>query len=339
MVVLSKFQIPELETPKDAREYRQWRGQIMANVTSIPGYLVRFNVAFGAIPVVPVAMPGGVPGQEMATSEGCLFAAIYGSLRGSPLQIITQRGITHIPGLMDTLDSEFNRLEQIDLSTSVARFYGDRFDGKSCLRTWISEKYSLVLECHASIPAGAARNAAMMYATTMLMPQQFDEITVRGRTEAGCTWEMMRSRLIDFDKANPASKREKQAREIAAIARNAANEVVRANLAANPGSVGGSTSLGAPPPANPTDDQDYVSANYAGEDGTFRGMCHNCKTYCGYTAKYCPNPKKGAGKKGVKKGNDKPWKGAGKHGKGGKHGKHGKGGKGNAGKGKGGKRR
>ena len=316
MVVISRFSIQEIDDPT-AQNYREWRGQLQASTTSIPGYLPLHNTAMlgagglGAGPPIAVVYPGGVAGAEMRTSVGILFAAAYGALKGNALRIISQQPVATIEFLIFSLDDEFDRQQAIDENTSMADFYREKYDeSKMEVRMWISEKYQKMLLCPNLIPVGA-RNGAMMFALTMLMPSAFDEVCNRARTEAGLAWQDVRDRLIDYDKANPRARREQQNRALVAQITNRVEQAMTARTVQDPPA---DPPAGGDPPAirDPPAIDDRRERGYLAQQ--FYGTCHKCKKW-GHSAKFCKDKnvrkdfdkggKKGGGKKGKGRGTGK----------------------------------
>ena len=277
-----------------------------AQMASIVGFLPLYQAARAGDPNTDIVWPGGAPGVAMNRSVAKLYAAVMTALKGAALRIVVQLNANNILTVMRTLEGEFLRNQVIDQNINVSDFYGTRFDdSKYELRDWINRKYAILLECPQLIPV-AGRNAAMTYALTSLMPEAFDEVVNRCRTEAGLQWQDIRDRLIDWDRSNPKAKREKQNKALLSQvqALNARLENVEKSPNKNK-----SAELVCVPNPTPTDPA-AVQANIAQQ---FWGTCHKCKKW-GHSARYCTV-------KGVRKTDDKP----GKNGKGGKKGK-GKGG-------------
>ena len=231
MVVISRFTVQDLDDPTP-QQYREWKGQLVASITSIPNYLAVHNTAMagagggGGPPIAPVFLG---PGQDMGTSVGVLFAAAYAAMRGNAPRLVTQHAVTSVEQLIYALGDEFDRRHTIDENTAMAEFNQERFDDtKMELRQWISQKYQKMLLCPNLIPA-AARNGSMIYALTMLLPPAFDEVCNRARVEQGLTWQDVRDRLVDYDKACPKAKREQQNRALVAqITNSVTNRVEQA---------------------------------------------------------------------------------------------------------------
>ncbi len=304
MTVINKFEIPTLSNPS-AAEFRQWRGQATASMSSIPDYKPLYDVSYAALPgaILPIAYPVGVAGQHMRASEGILYANMYGVMRDQALATITRANVNTCMGLMYALTQEFDEVAVVDENILVTEFYNNKYpdNGSIALKDWCNRKSEILGLCPNQLP-GAAHNGAMVYCLTNLLPSTFDEVCSRARTDA-IPWRAIQARLIDFDKANPKAKRETN------IAMNART------LALGRAAVGPILSPGAPavpPPAA------VVHAHYTDNGGDhyqFQGYCRNCNKW-GHKEADCWS-KKGKGKKHVKKG--APKKGKGK--KGGKKGK------------------
>ena len=312
MAVISRFSIQEIDDPT-AQECRQWRGQLVASITSIPGYLPLHNTAMhgaggGGGPPIAAVYPAGAAGVEVRTSVGILSAAAFAALKGNALRIICQQPAATIGAMIFSLGDEFDRQQAIDENTNMADFYREKYDGpRMGVRMWISEKCQRVLLCPTLTPVGA-RNGAVMFALAMLMPSAFGEVCNRARAEAGLAWQGVRGRLIDYDKANPRARREQQGRALVAQIQGRAEQGMNARI----------EQLEQQPPANrdppatrgpPTVD-DRRERGYLAPQ--FYGTCHKCKKW-GHSAKFCKGKKvRKDDDKGGKKGGGKKGKGRGK---------------------------
>ena len=324
--VITRFSVPEIEDPT-LPQYRAWKGQMTANIASIPGLLPIWNVAMtavaGVFPVAGLVYPGAAAGASMRQSTGVLYAATYGACKGNSLLLVSQQNAQNLTDIVKILDVEYDRNATIDQNITMASFYADKWEEtKMELRAFINWKYSLVLQCQLQIPAGPARNAAMNFTLTTHMPPAFDEVTSACRV-ADLTWQETRDRILDFDRANPKSKREAQQKALLASARgmikseNAAlmarvGDMEQAMLASqyeNKSSGGASSSK---------QDDTGLFAGGAPTKGKFDGECHKCGKW-GHSQKFCYSKnvlptwkqpknkgkgknKKGKGKKGGKKG-------------------------------------
>jgi len=309
-----RFAIPELDQP-NTEDMRSWGFQVRAQMASINGFLPVYQAARAADPNGAIVWPAGAPGVAMNRAAAKLYAAVMAALKGAALRIVVQLNANDIVTVMRTLEGEFLRNQVIDQNINVADFYGTRFDdGKYELRDWINRKYAILLECPQLIPV-AGRNAAMTYALTSLMPEAFDEVVNRCRTEAGLQWQDIRDRLIDWDRSNPKSKREKQNKALMSQvqALNARLQTIE-----NSPPKKNEEALECIPvePAQPAETAG-VRANLADQ---FWGTCHKCKKW-GHSARFCTI-------RTVRKDDDKGGKNkSGKKGKGKKGGKGGKGGR------------
>ena len=312
-----RFNVPELHPPTPP-QYLEWRSVLVAAAHSIPGFQALFTALIAPVPVggvpPPYVFPGGAAGRDRANAASALYAHTLGQLRGDVLTSVTQLQVNNIGELVRTLDIEYGNLQVVDLNSEVASFYQDRYieTGTSNLKQWIRGKWSLLLRVPAHIPA-PGRNAAMVYALTTLVPDAFSEITNRCRTEVGILWQTIRDRLVDFDKANPVSKREANSKQIRGLNSQvtALQAQVRTLTAAQAAS---SSSTSSQPPAAPPAGDLGLAASTTTE---FRGHCNYCKSW-GHRKIDCRKLKAKDGDR-VKKDNDK--KGDHKGGKGGKGGK------------------
>jgi hypothetical protein len=313
-MALSKYSVPALDNPTP-QEWREWMGQVQALVNAVPNYGPLYTVAMNGNPPVPVVYPGGAAGNRIHEAANLLYASVYTALRGDSLRIATDQQVGDLITMIVALRDEWGTDQQIDHHTTLREIYEQRFCEDQELKIWIGKKWSKVLAIPLLIPANA-RNPAMIYVLTSLLPSAFDEVCNRARTEPNLQWQVLRSRLVDYDKACPKAKREQSIKDANALvtrvqtAENRLQSMTQQMANLNSQTV----------PTTPADDTHALTA--------FEGKCHKCKKW-GHMSKDCRVPKgggkKGGGKHGGKQG---VWKGNNKN-------KNNKGGKKGKGKGKG----
>ena len=164
------FTVPELESPTP-QQYREWRGQLMAQVQVINGFPAVLNAA--QVPPAPgaplpaaLAFPAGAAGARMTQLVPKLYAKAYAALRGDALSVVTQAMVADFWSLLRALDGEYNQQQTTDQSILIKEFYQERLReagaGGLSLQQWIRNKYSILLRMPGLIPV-AGRNAAMKF--------------------------------------------------------------------------------------------------------------------------------------------------------------------------------
>ena len=144
----------------------------------------------------------------------------------------------------------------------------------------------------------------MLFVLTNNAGRKFQEVTNRARTET-VTWEVVRDRLVDFEKANVGAGDETAEKTIRAM--QAKTQVLEKKVADFAKSGAGAASSSNLPPLQddgfefPPHSQEE-KAFFSGESNQFKGKCHSCGKF-GHTRRYCRNPdSKGKGKRDKGKG-------------------------------------
>ena len=275
----NRFVVPDLENPSTP-EYLAWRAVNHAQASSIAGYLPLVNAAIAAAPGGP---PAAIvyPNATMTTAANKLFADTYAALKAETLLNVAQMQPTNWPELIYLLDRQYNRNMAIDQNNALKEFHMVKFNeqGSQSLREWCNEKYGLLIRAGNNVPA-AGRDAQMRCVLTSLLPSSFDEVCNRCRINPPNTWEDIRDALVDFDLANPRSKREANTKPVTALATRL--EEVEKELRKQ---------------SEKTNEPGDVVPSLYSNTGGFEGYCRKCHKY-GHKAANCWSKGKGKGKKG-----------------------------------------